>query len=284
MRRRNKKLSLAAVLIAVVLLVLGVELPPQVLALLPPEIAGILRPAPPAPGPVDLAGLPDTTQTFAAARDRLYEKVYADRRESFYCGCRYSDKLRVSAGSCGYETYGNADRAKRVEAEHIIPASWIGRGRTCWRAENCRNEKGDELRGRACCLETDLVFITAHNDLMNLVPAVGDVNGTRSDLAYGEIPGEAREFGRCDFEMDLETQVVEPTETTRGFIARVALYMEKLYGVRFTVPQRQLFESWNHDYPPDAWERERNDRIREIQGVGNPFVERYSPSVARAGS
>ena len=284
MRRRNKNLSLAAILIAVVLMVFGVELPPRLLSLLPPEIAEILRPAPPASGPVDLANLPETTKTFAAARDRLYERVYADRRESFYCGCRYSEKLRVSAGSCGYRPYGNAKRAERVEAEHIVPASWIGRGRACWSAENCRNEKGDELRGRSCCLETDPVFITAHNDLMNLVPAVGDVNGTRSNLAYAEIPGEAREFGQCDFEVSLETQVVEPTEATRGFIARVALYMAQTYGVGFTPQQKQLFETWNREYPPDDWERERNARIREIQGLGNPFVERYSPTVADAGS
>ena len=39
--------------------------------------------------------------------------------------------------------------------------------------------------------------------------------------------------------------------------------------------QRKLMETWDRQYPPDAWECERNERIRTIQGNGNEFVERF---------
>ena len=43
------------------------------------------------------------------------------------------------------------------------------------------------------------MFNAAHNDLFNLAPAVGEVNGQRKDYNWGMIPGEKREFGACNF-------------------------------------------------------------------------------------
>ncbi|MDG4594725.1 MAG: endonuclease [Candidatus Contendobacter sp.] len=54
------------------------------------------------------------------------------------------------------------------------------------------------LSGRACCQAVDPLFEAAHNDLFNLVPAVGEVNGKRSDFNWGMIPGEKRKFGTCN--------------------------------------------------------------------------------------
>ncbi len=54
----------------------------------------------------------------------------------FYCGCnitrRGSTGGSIDLASCGYEPRGNATRAARLEWEHIVPASYIGRGRSCW--------------------------------------------------------------------------------------------------------------------------------------------------------
>ncbi len=33
--------------------------------------------------------------------------------------------------------------------------------------------------------------------MYNLVPAVGEINGLRSNYSFGIIPGEKREFGSC---------------------------------------------------------------------------------------
>ena len=38
-------------------------------------------------------------------------------------------------------------------------------------------------------------------DMYNLYPAIGEVNGRRSNYSMAIIEGEKREFGRCDVEI-----------------------------------------------------------------------------------
>ncbi len=126
------------------------------------------------------------------------------------------------------------------------------------------------------------MFEAAHDDLFNLVPAVGEVNGRRSDFGWGMIPGEKREFGSCDFEVDSGLRRVEPSETIRGDIARTLFYMEDTYGFRLSDQDRQLFTAWSRQDPPDAWEQTRNQRIKTLQGKGNRFVEDYTALFGKA--
>ena len=51
--------------------------------------------------------------------------------------------------------------------------------------------------------------------------------------------------------------------------------MRDTYGFRLSRQDVQLYTAWNHQYPPDAWEIERNRRIRVIQGLGNGYVAGY---------
>ena len=120
------------------------------------------------------------------------------------------------------------------------------------------------------------MFEAAHNDLFNLVPSVGEVNGQRSDYSWGMIPGEKREFGACNFEVDSSIRRVEPPENIQGDIARVMFYMEDTYGFRLSDQDRQLFTAWSRQDPPDRWEIERARRIMAIQGKGNQFVTQYA--------
>ncbi|MBK8327588.1 MAG: endonuclease [Moraxellaceae bacterium] len=43
------------------------------------------------------------------------------------------------------------------------------------------------MTGRQCCESQDPVFETAHNDLHNLFPAIGEVNGDRSNYNWGMV-------------------------------------------------------------------------------------------------
>ena len=45
-------------------------------------------------------------------------------------------------------------------------------------------------------------------DLYNLQPAIGEVNGLRSNYQIAIIKGEPREFGKCDIE--IQNKKVEP--------------------------------------------------------------------------
>ena len=47
-------------------------------------------------------------------------------------------------------------------------------------------------------------------DMYNLYPAIGEVNGRRSNYSMAIIEGEKREFGKCDIE--IKSRKVEPKE------------------------------------------------------------------------
>jgi len=240
----------------------------------PTERPTATRAAPP-PG-----HLPNTPSTFTAAKRALYEQVYFDHRMTFYCGCTYSPDRQIDLASCGLQALADKPRAQRIEAEHIFPAAQFGNFRPCWRNPGdfpeCVKGSGKTLSGRACCQAVDPVFEAAHNDLFNLVPAVGEVNGKRSDFNWGMIPGESRIFGTCNFEVDSSIRRVEPPESVQGDIARTMFYMADTYGFNLSRQDQQLYTAWSRQDPPDAWEVERARRIKAIQGKGNRFVEDYA--------
>jgi deoxyribonuclease-1 len=109
-------------------------------------------------------------------------------------------------------------------------------------------------------------------DLHNLVPAVGEINGLRSNYSFAMIPGEPRRFGLCD--MEIENRKAEPPEAVRGDIARTYKYMEAAYPGRGIISgkNRKLFDAWDRQDPVDDWECEREKRIAKIQGNHNGFV------------
>ncbi len=218
--------------------------------------------------------LPAVPASFSAAKRQLYS-LYDDHRLTFYCGCAFNAERKVDLRGCGVKPRKNPKRAGRVEAEHVFPAYDFGRQRACWRESLCTDKKGKPFKGRRCCEAIDPVFRAAHNDLHNLFPAVGEVNGDRSNYRWGMIPGEKREYGGCNIEVDSGTRRAEPPETVMGDIARVYFYMEKTYGFSLSDQQRQLFTAWNRMDPPDAWELERNRRVQAIQGLDNPFIKHY---------
>jgi deoxyribonuclease-1 len=65
--------------------------------------------------------LAQNPSSFSKAKRLLYKEVYKDHNETFYCGCSYTGKV-VDLESCNYEVRKNTKRAKRIEAEHVVPA------------------------------------------------------------------------------------------------------------------------------------------------------------------
>jgi len=111
-------------------------------------------------------------------------------------------------------------------------------------------------------VKVDAWFRHAEADLHNLFPAAGELNGDRKDKPYGEIPGEERQYGVCDFEVNTDT--AEPRAEIRGELARAILYMDRTYGPFLTDELRQRYQAWSEGDPPDAWELERERRIETI--------------------
>ena len=201
-------------------------------------------------------------------------QIFVDRRQTFYCGCRFSKKKRVDLASCGYQWRKNKKRAQRVEWEHVVPAEAFGRSLRVWREghPDCINSKGKAYKGRRCAKKVSKLFRRMEADLHNLQPAIGEVNGDRSNYSMQEIAGEAREYGACDVEID--QRKIEPTEAIRGDIARTYFYMDHAYPGRGIIgkKRRKILEAWDKADPVDEWERIRSHRIGEMQGNMNPFV------------
>jgi deoxyribonuclease-1 len=293
--RRSRRSPVYAILflIALVLGMIGVRLSPELAGWLPPELRRLLvsqpqkpeRSAPrPPPADVALADLPRTASTFENTKTLLYGTVYRDHRKTFYCDCDYDERRQVDLASCDLEALQDRPRAQRVEAEHVFPASQFGNFRPCWRDPQqfpaCVSN-GQPLSGRQCCEAVDPVFRAAHNDLMNLFPAVGEINGQRRDYNWGMVPG-TKHIGQCAIEIDPDIRRVEPPDRVKGDVARVMFYMEDTYKFRLSDQDRQLFTAWSRQDPPDQWEIDRSRRISGLQGKGNRFIEDYRAIFGKA--
>jgi len=214
--------------------------------------------------------------SFSKAKKVLLKQVYADHRITFYAKCKYNAKKRVDWSSCGLTPRKQPKRAARVEWEHVMPAWEFGHQLQCWHKSTYINRKGVEkkINARKNCIKTEPAFVRMESDMHNLRPAVGELNGDRSNYRYGMIQGENRAYGqRVDFEVNFKQRVAEPAPDVRGDIARTYYYMEKEYGVRIGKKQQRLFNVWNKQDPVDDWEAERNCRIARKQGNVNTFIK-----------
>lgn len=111
-------------------------------------------------------------------------------------------------------------------------------------------------------------------DLHNLYPATSGTNRARSNMVYGNVAGEKREFGNtCDFEIDKRRRVAEPPPNSRGNIARSLFYMQKEYGLPIGPEQLIILNKWNLNDPPDNEERHRNSVIESLQIKRNRFID-----------
>jgi deoxyribonuclease I len=205
--------------------------------------------------------------SFEAAKAQARQLVYHDRTQhgTFYCGCPWEwtgrSGGRVDLKACGYEIRAQQNRAIRIEWEHIVPASSFGQQRQCW-----------QQGGRKHCNQTDPVFNRMEADLHNLTPAIGEVNADRSNYRFGLLHQTPYQHGRCDFKVDFPGRVAQPREAVRGQIARIYFYMHDRYDMRMSEQQQKLMMAWDAQFPPSAWERERNTRITRVMGHPNEFV------------
>ena len=213
--------------------------------------------------------------TSFAKSKKILQQVYEDHSVTLYCGCTFMGK-KPNLASCGYSPKKDTKRANRIEWEHVVPAHAFGKTFSEWRQGHprCVTKKGKRFKGRKCAARVNREFKRMAADMYNLYPAIGEVNGRRSNYAMGLIEGEAREFGACDVE--IANRKVEPRETVRGEIARTYLYMDSTYPKRGIISreQRTLFEAWARSDPVDAWECERARRIERVQGNRNDVVMR----------
>ncbi len=172
----------------------------------------------------------------------FWSQLYGTGGKTLYCGKRFGP-----------------NKSDSINVEHVLPMSWVVKKLGCKTRKFCR--KGSEL------------FNRIESDMHNLYPALANINEARGAMAYGMVLGERRHFGSCDFEVDEKRRKAEPRRQVRGDIARAMFYMHKIYDIRIYRHQGLLLQQWNRQDPPDETERRRNDRIEQLQGRRNPFID-----------
>ncbi len=204
---------------------------------------------------------------YNGASRQMHRIYYGDLQETLYCGCSYKNKKSIDFNSCDYAPRENPKRksfrrAHRIEWEHIVTAHNMGHFLPCWKEG-----------GRKNCSNNNEQFDLMEGDLHNLYPAIGEVNGDRSNFMFSQWTNEPEPmYGKCSTIVDFELKKVQPRKEARGIIARVSFYMEKTYGVSLSNQDRKLFEAWDRMHPVSSKECLRDKRIYNVQGDHNPFV------------
>lgn len=206
---------------------------------------------------------------FSQAKRLLREHVYNDQNQApagdFYCGCKWEwvgkSGGRMDPNSCGFQASKQADRASRLEWEHVAAISAVAQQRQCWRDG-----------GRSNCQRTDPVFNRMEGDMFNLVPSIGTANALRSNINYGMVSGPSIPLGSCTTKIGTSVRAVEPRNEVKGQAARITFYMADRYNIRLSDQQQRVLMAWDQTYPVSAWELERDRRIAYSMGHHNPFV------------
>ena len=166
-----------------------------------------------------------------------------------------------------------------------MPAHVIGGHLDEWKNKRnypeCKKSNGKFMSGRDCAYKLNPTFKKGHDDMNNLTPAVGELNGDRSNFSFGIIEGEKRGYGQCDFEVDFDKDVVEPPDSVKGNIARTYFHVIKEHGAQIPDSELTLYLYWDKLDPVDEWECLRDKRIEESQGLGNSFVKAACKSYHR---
>lgn len=209
---------------------------------------------------------------------RVLKRFYSKIGKDFYCGCDFEKdeeelgRFKINHDSCGLKARKDSKRQTWIEWEHVVPAHSFGKDRECWTKPNCE-VSGKIVKGRKCCTAIDLEFNLIEADLNNIVPVPGEINADRGIFPFGEIEGEPRVYGSCDFEIHFKDAVAEPKPEIRGDIARIYFYMEWKYGIPIPTGKRDLYKSWHELDPPDTFEIRKNQIVERIQKQKNPFVD-----------
>jgi deoxyribonuclease I len=181
-------------------------------------------------------------EDYEQARKLFWQELYDRGGETLYCGRQFG---------AGYN--------RGINIEHVFPMAWVTSALQCGRRKQCR--------------ETSERFNRIEADLHNLYPARTDINKARGAMSFGEIEGERRWDGQCDFEVDERRRVVEPRPAARGEIARAMFYMRDTYGLVIFDRLGARLKEWHRRDPVSVHERQRNDAIEKIQGTRNKYID-----------
>ena len=143
-----------------------------------------------------------------------------------------------------------------------------------------------------------------HTDLHHIRPADKDINNAHRNYGFGEGGNLVFDSSagcpdrRAVAKLNKESEAFEPPDRAKGEVARMLFYMAVRYeegdsAKPESMPDLSLRKEnalvkeprighlctllkWNRDYPPTLFEIRRNERVMELQGNRNPFIDNPS--------
>ena len=198
---------------------------------------------------------------------KIYDELGESYQKDFYCQAPFSinkkgnhTKLEIITSEfysprIPFTKKGKPNqRAQFIEWEHIVPAENFGKHLLCW-------QKG----GRKAC-QKDENFRKMEADPYNLVPAIGEINGDRSNYKYAQANAglEYNQYGNCKVYTDFKNKRFYPADHSKGYIARTYLYFEATYkDFKLSKQEKQLMEAWDKMYPQTKQEHAIREKITQ---------------------
>ena len=109
-----------------------------------------------------------------------------------------------------------------------------------------------------------LIGNTAKGDLHHLRACDTNTNGSRGNKPFSDGSGSYKNAGSSWF----------PGDEWKGDVARMIMYLNLRYNESFSdIGSLNLFLKWNKEDPVSNFELQRNEKIFEVQGNRNPFID-----------
>ena len=147
-------------------------------------------------------------------------------------------------------------------------------------------------------------FQDGYTDLHHIRPADTNINNAHGNLGFN-LGGDDvfdRSAGcrdrRAVAKVNKKSATFEPLDRAKGQVARMLFYMAVRYEDGDESPPESMPDltlrdenanvkepwigdvsrllEWNRAYPPTPFEKRRNDRVMELQGNRNPFIDEPS--------
>lgn len=106
------------------------------------------------------------------------------------------------------------------------------------------------------------------SDLYHLFPTEMRINGMRGSYPFKDCHQNRPYEGTI-----CQGNGFEPPEGHKGVVARAMFYMSVLYGMKIDNSQEKTLREWSQTHPVELSEVERAEKIRQVQGNRNPFID-----------
>lgn len=181
------------------------------------------------------------TDPKSAIEQVFWPQLYAEGGQSLYC-----------------------DKNIKTQAGQFV-ASPVYSNRQIKTALHCRTDQQ--------CAQSNPQYLLMMADLHNLYPELARVELAKRNAQFGTLNNDTtNKFSDIGCDIKTSFQLIEPRDAAKGNVARAVFYMHVEYGL--PIPgQVELFKRWHEMDPPDSAEKDRNDKIAQLQGTRNRFID-----------